>query len=235
MSLRKYTDLELACAVATSKTMREVLLLLGLAPLGGNYESVRRRIVELKLEAAHLHTHRGRRRLASCSDDEIIGAVGNSRSIAEVLRRLGLRSGTVRVALKERLEELELDISHFSGQGWRRGSTSPVVPAAPLEKILVEGRLIPTWKLKHRLFSEGLKDCRCEACGRDSWNGSPIPLELDHVNGRRDDNRLSNLRVLCPNCHAQTDTYRGRNIGAATGYSDDSSEPGWRNRQPQRS
>ncbi len=45
-------------------------------------------------------------------------------------------------------------------------------------------------------------------------NGRPIPLELDHINGRRDDNRLDNLRILCPNCHAQTETYRGKNIGA---------------------
>ena len=51
-------------------------------------------------------------------------------------------------------------------------------------------------------------------CHLASWNGRPIPLELDHVNGRRTDNRLDNLRILCPNCHAQTDTYRGRNIGS---------------------
>jgi 5-methylcytosine-specific restriction endonuclease McrA len=63
--------------------------------------------------------------------------------------------------------------------------------------------------------SEGLKMRRCEMCLRDHWNGKPIPIELDHLNGRRDDNRLQNLRILCPNCHAQTPTYRGRNIGAA--------------------
>jgi 5-methylcytosine-specific restriction endonuclease McrA len=50
-------------------------------------------------------------------------------------------------------------------------------------------------------------------CDRERWNGLPIPLELDHVNGMRSDNRLSNLRILCPNCHAQTPNYRGRNIG----------------------
>jgi len=74
---------------------------------------------------------------------------------------------------------------------------------------------VPTNELKMRLIRERLKQARCEACGRDRWNGTHIPLELDHINGRRDDNRLDNLRILCPNCHAQTPTYRGRNIGAA--------------------
>jgi 5-methylcytosine-specific restriction endonuclease McrA len=87
-----------------------------------------------------------------------------------------------------RIKRLDLDTSHFLGQGWRKG-------------------------LKERLIREGLKQRKCEMCGRAGWRDRPIPLELDHINGRRQDNRLQNLRILCPNCHAQTDTYRGRNIG----------------------
>lgn len=75
--------------------------------------------------------------------------------------------------------------------------------------------MVRTNALKWRLIREGIKRRRCESCGRNEWSGRPIPLELDHINGRREDNRLDNLRVLCPNCHAQTDTYRGRNIGLA--------------------
>lgn len=110
---------------------------------------------------------------------------------------------------------LGLDTSHFIGQGWRIGNRAPVVPALPLEEVLVVGRYYMTNRLKSRLIASNLKQAECETCSRRTWNGGPIPLELDHVNGRRDDNRLENLRLLCPNCHAQTDTYRGRNIGVA--------------------
>jgi hypothetical protein len=115
--------------------------------------------------------------------------------------------------MKLLLERLGVDTSHFVGQGWRKGITSPVVAARPLEEVLVVGRRVQSNNLKERLIREGLKKRICELCERKDWNGRPIPLELDHVNGRRDDNRLENLRIVCPNCHAQTSTYRGRNIG----------------------
>ena len=70
--------------------------------------------------------------------------------------------------------------------------------------------------LGRRLLRDGVLAPACSQCGGTSWQGVPIPLELDHVNGDRADNRLENLRLLCPNCHAVTDTYRGRNIGRRT-------------------
>ena len=85
--------------------------------------------------------------------------------------------------------------------------------AASLGDVLVAGRQCQTSDLKRRLLSEGVLRPLCAACGREAWQGRVIPLELDHVNGDRADNRLDNLRLLCPNCHAQTPTYRGRNIG----------------------
>jgi hypothetical protein len=78
--------------------------------------------------------------------------------------------------------------------------------------VLVNGSTYSRWNLKERLYSSGLKDRRCELCGQgDEWHGRSISLILDHVNGVSTDNRLENLRIVCPNCAATLDTHCGRN------------------------
>jgi hypothetical protein len=194
--------------------MREVLVRIGLVAYGGNYETVRRRIAELGLDTSHLRSS-SRVGLAARSDDEIAHAVARSRSYAQVMARLGIRPGGTQARLTARVRVLRLDTSHFVGQAWSAGMNASVGRRTPIEELLVVGRLVWTSGLRRRLIADGLKEARCERCRRARWNGQPIALELDHVNGRRDDNRLANLRILCPNCHAQTVNYRGRNIGAA--------------------
>jgi len=82
----------------------------------------------------------------------------------------------------------------------------------PLEELLVIGSTIGSSKLKARLYREGLKNRTCEICGQgESWRGRRMSLVLDHINGDRHDNRLENLRVVCPNCNATLDTHCGRN------------------------
>lgn len=83
------------------------------------------------------------------------------------------------------------------------------------EEWFVEGVHRNGARSKERLFSSGLKEQSCESCGLSEWLGSVIPLEIDHVNGVHTDNRVENLCILCPNCHAKTDTYRGKNINRA--------------------
>lgn len=83
----------------------------------------------------------------------------------------------------------------------------------PLSEILCENSYYSTNSLKKRLLSEKYKEYKCEnpECGLSEWHGRPIPLELHHINGDTTDNRLENLQLLCPNCHSQTDNFRGRN------------------------
>jgi ribosomal protein S27AE len=78
------------------------------------------------------------------------------------------------------------------------------------DEFLRKGSLISSHKLKLKLLRDGLKRLCCERCGRVEWMGEPIPVELHHVNGDRFDNRLGNLQLLCPNCHALTDNHAGR-------------------------
>lgn len=68
-----------------------------------------------------------------------------------------------------------------------------------------------TYKLKNRLFQEGIKENKCEVCGITQWNNRPISMELDHIDGNRNNHNLNNLRIICPNCHSQTVTYRSKN------------------------
>ena len=91
----------------------------------------------------------------------------------------------------------------------------PFKPKTDLNKILIQNSTFQSYKLKNRLFREGLKENKCEICGwAEKSEDGRIPLELDHVNGDHSDNRLENLRILCPNCHSLQKTHRGKNIKA---------------------
>jgi hypothetical protein len=100
----------------------------------------------------------------------------------------------------------------FSAASWdkavRRGEIKPRRQKLPLETILAQSTRIT---IKRRLLRSGLIKNRCDQCGISEWRGRPLSIQIDHINGQRNDNRLENLRMLCPNCHSQTDTFGARN------------------------
>lgn len=142
-------------------------------------------------------------------------AIHKSRSIASVCRFFGIKptGGNYRI-IHQAIEEYKLDTSHFTGQGWNVGLKFKPKVVTDIADILIKGSHYQSYKLKSRLLREGLKERRCECCGLEEWQGKPIPLELHHINGDNHDHRIENLSMLCPNCHALTDTYRGRNKSA---------------------
>lgn len=149
-----------------------------------------------------------------CWDDtSLLRAVNSSKSIRSVLIKLGLRpAGGNYVQIKKRIYDLGIDISHFTGMGWNVGLAFVPKKAVPLVEILTENSYYQCFKLKKRLFSEGLKRPRCELCGWGEITGDGrVPVELDHINGNHTDNRIENLRILCPNCHSLQSTHRGLN------------------------
>lgn len=140
-------------------------------------------------------------------------AVKNSRSYRQILNCLGLReAGGNYAQIKKYVKEYNLDITHLKGRAWNKGLKGIGKPRRLLKDILVQDSDFQSYKLKNRLIKEGLKLPYCEECGwaKKAEDGR-LPLELHHINGNARDNRLKNLRILCPNCHSLKENYRGLN------------------------
>lgn len=150
------------------------------------------------------------------TEDQLITAVKESISIRQVLIKLGLyATGANYKAVPRIIKELKLDTTHFLGRAHTRNKENPrPTKRMDLKAFLVEGTQMAT-RIKKRLVKEGLLKDECSWCGISTWKVKDeerkLVLQIDHINGISTDNRIENLRILCPNCHSLTDTYAGRN------------------------
>ena len=215
----KYNEALLGPLVAGSTTLTEVMRKLGLKPTGGNHRYISARVRHLQLDTTHFHG-RIAKHIAVLTTEELEPLVAASKSVAHVLVLLGLpEAGGSQRSMKRRLQALAIDTTHFRGQGWSRGETGKTHPSVergvrkrtrPDSEVFVENAP-PTngSSLVKRLLARDVVYV-CAICGINEWQGKRLVLHLDHINGINNDNRLENLRLLCPNCHSQTDTYGRR-------------------------
>lgn len=152
------------------------------------------------------------------SPAELEAAVRQSTSLRQVLTRLGLsnQGGGSYGTIKRRIAELALDTSHLTGQGWNTGlKFNPGIRRTrPLSELLVQDSPVTSMgRLKKRLIAAGMLEECCQICSMNQvWQGKPLVLRMDHINGVRSDCRVENLRLICPNCDSQLPTFAGRNI-----------------------
>lgn len=141
----------------------------------------------------------------------------DSYSYAEVLRKAGRsQGGGSQKSLINKINEFNIDVSHFTSQRWQRSPNQKdnheKREQYSFEEIFIENSQVTQKVLRGYVERHDLLEYRCQNCGCDgTWQNQIISLEIDHINGNNKDNRLENLRYLCPNCHALTKTYRGRN------------------------
>lgn len=207
----RYTRERLVEAAERCGDVDEVIALFGTRPYGQLRRYLLRRLAHFGIDVSHFRRREGGTRAdPRPSPAELREAVSRSASVAETLRRIGRPDNSrQRAALRSWVTADGLCTSHFLGQAHQRDRPSPT-PARRPEDILLKhsGKTrTTTVRLRRALLDIGV-EMRCSECGTGpEWNGQPMTLEIDHVNGDRSDDRAENLRLLCPNCHAVTTTW----------------------------
>ncbi|CAM5328556.1 HNH endonuclease [Streptomyces glaucescens] len=206
----RYTRELLEEAARETRHIDDAVRWCGGRPTPGTRRYLRQKMAEAGIDIAHLATNQVRH-----TEERLRAAVAASNSMRDVVRHLGLdQVGGNQAHIARRIRALGIEISHFAAA--RR---LPAAKAGPRGALLCLGERedgrVSGERLRRELLRIGRAE-RCVLCGTGpEWNGRPLRLEVDHINGKWWDNRQENLRLLCPNCHAVTDTYRGRKRGRA--------------------
>lgn len=193
--------------------MTELLSGLGIRPGTASRRRMFERLKRAGIDRSHWH-HSPR---TSYSREQLAQAVAASQSFAGVIRHLGRpQAGGTQSYLARRIRSEGINTSHFTGRAHHRGMQQPRLAAGDVLVVLPPGsHRRKTNQLRRALRQSGFPD-RCDECGQgQTWQGRPLTLVVEHRSGDWLDNRLGNLRLLCPNCHAQTATWCRRKISGS--------------------
>ena len=157
-------------------------------------------------------------RARTYTDEDFVTVVKESFSVRQVLNKLNLKpTGGNYKQFYSNIKKFNLNIKHFTGMGHLKGKRCPWTPKQKLSDIMIVNSSYTNSNcLRKRLINEGIFEAKCSCCNLTHWMDQAISLELDHINGINTDHSLENLRLLCPNCHALTSNYRGKNKGATS-------------------
>ncbi|MFI5765780.1 HNH endonuclease signature motif containing protein [Streptomyces sp. NPDC051563] len=208
MPISPYTRERLTEAASAARTLTEALVQLGVDPKSPTRRYLHDRMRKLGVDVSHFE----REEALKWTKEILTEAVAASTNMCEVLRHLGLEVvGGHHTHISRRVKAFGIDTSHFKLPS---PAGRPKVRRTP-EAILIrqgdaDARRMQSEHLKSALASLGVPEL-CAMCGIEpTWQGYPLPLEVDHVDGDWRNNQRENLRLVCPNCHSTTDTYRGR-------------------------
>ena len=142
--------------------------------------------------------------------DDLVKIIGTSKTISEVLKKLNLNPKGGGKYLRTIVREILIENEVYNGHAHNKGKSYTKIKD---EDFFIKGdKKRNYWNIRQALFKRGIKEKKCENCGLDKWMGKEIPVEIHHKDGDKMNNDISNLEVLCPNCHYFTDTYKTKNV-----------------------
>ncbi|KJK36768.1 HNH endonuclease [Streptomyces variegatus] len=215
MGASAYTRERLEEAARGARTLSEALLSLGVDPRSPTRDYIRERMKKLRVDTSHFE-----REGSKWTKKVLQAAASASSSVNDVLRRLGLELvGGHHTHISRRIKAYGIDTSHFvpsvRTEKMRHNQRRRTAEEILIEDTSTHPRRVPSARLKRAMRELGIEE-RCAMCGIGAaWLGEPMPLEVDHIDGNWRNNRVENVRFLCPNCHSTTDSYRGRGTGRA--------------------